>query len=89
MLWKQVCRPALFKRSMRKFNVAWWAYPFPLTVLAVASTKYAQEVRGARANGLMLLLSLLSVLVFLALLIITALTSHKLASSPIGSNTQS
>ncbi|XP_062177471.1 S-type anion channel SLAH1-like [Alnus glutinosa] len=84
-----VCRPALFKRSMRKFNVAWWAYPFPLTVLAVASTKYAQEVRGARTNGLMLLLSLLSVLVSLALLIITALTSHKLASSPVCSNSQS
>ncbi|KAE8075678.1 hypothetical protein FH972_014372 [Carpinus fangiana] len=70
-----VCRPALFKRSMRKFNVAWWAYPFPLTVLALAATKYAQEVRGARAHALMLLLSAVSVLASLALIIITALTS--------------
>ncbi|XP_050880964.1 S-type anion channel SLAH1 [Lathyrus oleraceus] len=37
-----ICRPALFKRSMAKFNVAWWAYSFPVTVLALASTEYAQ-----------------------------------------------
>ncbi|KAF3335552.1 S-type anion channel SLAH1-like protein [Carex littledalei] len=38
-----VSRPTLFKRSMRKFSVAWWAYSFPLTVLALAATEYAQE----------------------------------------------
>ncbi|KAJ4703951.1 S-type anion channel like [Melia azedarach] len=25
------CRPVLFKKSMRKFNVAWWAYSFTST----------------------------------------------------------
>ncbi|WRX29771.1 Transporter protein SLAC1/Mae1/ Ssu1/TehA - like 5 [Theobroma cacao] len=57
-----VCRPALFSRSMRRFNVAWWAYSFPLTVLALASTEYAEEVKGSIAHLLMLLLLALSVL---------------------------
>ncbi|MQM07406.1 hypothetical protein Taro_040239 [Colocasia esculenta] len=73
-----VCRPALFTRSMKKFNVAWWAYSFPLTVLALASAEYAQEVRGGVANGLMLVLSVLSVLVFLALMVSTAVHSGNL-----------
>ncbi|KAE8686379.1 Aspartic proteinase A2 [Hibiscus syriacus] len=30
-----VCSPFLFKKSMRKFNVAWWAYSFPLTFIAL------------------------------------------------------
>ncbi|XWS21006.1 hypothetical protein CRYUN_Cryun30bG0017800 [Craigia yunnanensis] len=33
-----VCRPTMFKRSMKRFNVAWWAFSFPLSVLALAST---------------------------------------------------
>ncbi|XP_061356487.1 S-type anion channel SLAH4-like [Gastrolobium bilobum] len=70
-----VSRPMLFKKSMKKFNVAWWAYSFPLTTLALASTEYAQEVQGAVAHVIMLVLSSLSVLVSLILMIITALNT--------------
>ncbi|CAL9072935.1 unnamed protein product [Musa textilis] len=68
-----VSRPALFKRSMRRFNVAWWAYSFPLTVLALAATEYAQEVEGGVSNALMLGLAVLSVLVTVALIVFTAI----------------
>ncbi|XP_031106387.1 S-type anion channel SLAH4-like isoform X1 [Ipomoea triloba] len=71
----QVCRPALFKKSMKKFNVAWWAYSFPLTAMAMASTEYAQEVKSTEAHILMLILSGLSVLVLLLLLLCTALNT--------------
>lgn len=47
-------RPTLLKRSMRRFNVAWWAYSFPLTLLALASTEHAQEVKGDNKPVLML-----------------------------------
>lgn len=57
---------------MRKFNVAWWAYSFPLTFLALASAQYAHQVEGHVAAGLMLLLSALSVLVFFGLTVSTA-----------------
>ncbi|KAK7310939.1 hypothetical protein RJT34_08750 [Clitoria ternatea] len=66
-----VCRPTLFKRSMRRFNVAWWAYSFPITVLALASTDYAQQVKGTFSHILMLLLLALSLLVCLALTFFT------------------
>ncbi|XP_019192901.1 PREDICTED: S-type anion channel SLAH4-like [Ipomoea nil] len=70
-----VCRPALFKKSMKKFNVAWWAYSFPLTAMAMASTEYAQAVKSTEAHILMLILSGLSVLVLLLLLLCTALNT--------------
>ncbi|KAH7569455.1 hypothetical protein ACOSP7_012864 [Xanthoceras sorbifolium] len=70
------CRPVLFKKSMRKFNVAWWAYSFPTAFLALASAGYAQEVKGHAATGLMLLLSALSVLVFLGLMLLTAANTN-------------
>jgi tellurite resistance protein TehA-like permease len=69
----QVSRPALFKRAMRRLSVAWWAYSFPLSVLALASTEYAQEVRHPAANGLKLVLTVLSVTITLALMLFTAL----------------
>ncbi|XP_009618955.1 S-type anion channel SLAH4-like [Nicotiana tabacum] len=71
-----VSRPALFKRSMRKFNVSWWAYSFPITVMAMASTKYAQEMKNTASHILMLLLSGLSVIVLLVLMIFTAFNSN-------------
>ncbi|RRT65641.1 hypothetical protein B296_00034153 [Ensete ventricosum] len=74
----QVSRPALFKRSMRRFNVAWWAYSFPLTVLALAATEYAQEVEGGVSNALMLVLAVLSVLVTVALIVFTAIKARDL-----------
>ncbi|RWR96125.1 S-type anion channel SLAH1-like protein [Cinnamomum micranthum f. kanehirae] len=73
-----VSRPALFKRSMQRFHVAWWAYSFPLSVLALASIEYAQEVKGGIANLLMLVLLALSVLVSLGLLVFTTLNSGHL-----------
>lgn len=81
-----VCRPKLFKKSMRRFNVAWWAYSFPLTVLALSSTEYAQEVKSSIAHLLMVILSVISVLVTLVLMVFTAintdLSSDSLISKP-------
>ncbi|XP_059664567.1 S-type anion channel SLAH1-like [Cornus florida] len=71
-----VCRPTLYRKSMRKFNVAWWAYSFPLTVLAIASIGYAQEVKSSEARVLMIVLSALSALVCLVLMLFTALNTH-------------
>lgn len=68
-----VSRPLLFKKSMKKFSVAWWAYSFPLTALAIASAQYAHEVKGIMAHVIMLFLSLISVLVCIMLMIVTAL----------------
>ncbi|KAI5006354.1 hypothetical protein ZWY2020_033597 [Hordeum vulgare] len=73
-----VSRPTLFKRAMRRFSVAWWAYSFPLTLLALASAEYAQEVREPAASVLMLALAVLSVLVTLALMVFTALRPNDL-----------
>ncbi|XP_010252457.1 PREDICTED: S-type anion channel SLAH1-like [Nelumbo nucifera] len=73
-----IFRPTLFKKSMKRFNVAWWAYSFPLTSLALASSEYAEEVNGEIAHGLMLVLSSLSVLVSLALTAFTALHTSML-----------
>ncbi|CAH9089282.1 unnamed protein product [Cuscuta europaea] len=75
---KKICRPGLFKKSMRKYNVVWWAYSFPATVMAIASTKYAQEVKSTEAHILMLILSALSVTVSLILLFCTALNANLL-----------
>ncbi|KAF5945204.1 hypothetical protein HYC85_015432 [Camellia sinensis] len=72
----EACRPALFKKSMRRFNVAWWAYSFPLTFLALATVEYAKQVKGIVAPVLMLMLSVLSLLVFLSLMVFTALNTN-------------
>lgn len=70
---EQACRPSLFKKSMKKYSVAWWAYSFPITFLALASTEYAKQIKGFVAPGLlMLLISAISVLVFLGLMLSTA-----------------
>ncbi|KAK1567389.1 hypothetical protein Q3G72_011593 [Acer saccharum] len=71
-----VSRPTLFRKAMRKFSLAWWAYSFPLTVLALASAEYAQEVKGGVAHAMMLVLSVLSVLVALALMAFTAFNTN-------------
>ena len=80
VMWFQVFRPNLFKKSMRRFNVAWWAYSFPLTVLALASTEYAQEVKGSIAHILMLLLLAISVLVLLGLMVFTLFNTKMILS---------
>ncbi|KAJ8639017.1 hypothetical protein MRB53_015711 [Persea americana] len=73
-----VSRPALFKRSMQRFHVVWWAYSFPLSVLALASVEYAQEVKGRMPHALMLVLLAFSVLVSLGLMVFTAINSGHL-----------
>ncbi|KAI3702558.1 hypothetical protein L6452_28301 [Arctium lappa] len=73
-----VTRPKLFKKSMEKFNMVWWAYSYPLTVLALASTEYAQEMNSSIAHLLMLLLSALSVMVSIVLMVYTALNTNTL-----------
>ncbi|XP_076906008.1 S-type anion channel SLAH4-like [Bidens hawaiensis] len=71
-----VSRPNLFKKSMKKYNVVWWAYSYPLTILALASTEYAQEMKTDFAHLLMIILSGLSVLVSLILMVYTALNTN-------------
>ncbi|GAB2225145.1 hypothetical protein Droror1_Dr00005933 [Drosera rotundifolia] len=73
-----VCRPALFKKAMRNFSVVWWSYSFPVTVLAIASTEYAQEVKGGVADAMVLILSLMSFLVMLVLSVLTLLKANTL-----------
>ena len=72
---------------MRRFNVAWWAYSFPVTVLALASTDYAQEVKGTIAHILMLFLLALSFVVCFSLTVFTMLNSKMLLpdNDPIAS----
>ncbi|XP_026458082.1 S-type anion channel SLAH1-like [Papaver somniferum] len=71
-----VSRPNLFKKSMRRFNIVWWAYSFPLTMLALASIKYSREVKSSVSHGLMLVLSATSFAVFLGLFVYSALNIH-------------
>ncbi|KAI3716191.1 hypothetical protein L6452_23354 [Arctium lappa] len=71
-----VSRPNLFKKSMRKFDVVWWAYSYPLTLLALASTEYAHEMKSSVAHLLMLILSALSVLVSCVLMVYTAFNTN-------------
>lgn len=73
---KQICRPGLFKKAMKKFNVAWWAYSFPVTILAMASVEYAQAAKSTASTGLMLIITLISVVIFLCLMLSTALNFH-------------
>ncbi|CAO2834624.1 unnamed protein product [Amaranthus hypochondriacus] len=73
-----VCRPLLFKKAMRRFNVTWWAYPFSITVLALAATEYAEEVKERLANVLMLILVSSSILVTFILILLTLFNSTML-----------
>nr|AAD38287.1 unknown protein [Oryza sativa Japonica Group] len=66
---------------MRRFSVAWWAYSFPLTVLALAAAEYAQEVREVAASVLMLALAILSVAVTLALMLVASVLLLQPSSS--------
>ncbi|KAL6506721.1 hypothetical protein OROHE_022553 [Orobanche hederae] len=63
---------SLFKKAMKRFNVAWWAYSYTITILALASVRYEQEVRGGVPRVISLSLSALSILVHFGLLFFTA-----------------
>lgn len=63
---------------MKRFHVAWWAYSFPLTFLALASVEYAKEVKGHIAPAMTLVLLILCVPVFLGLMLLTALNSNNI-----------
>ncbi|XP_075507809.1 S-type anion channel SLAH4-like [Primulina tabacum] len=67
-----ICRPALFKKAMRRFNIAWWAYSYPITILALTAARYEQEVKTGVSHAIRLALSILSVLVLFGLLTFTA-----------------
>ncbi|CAN1824221.1 S-type anion channel SLAH4 [Linum perenne] len=64
-----IFRPALFKRSMRRFS---------LTVLALASAEYAREVKGSVSHALMFILLIVSVVVILALFAFTLFNTKML-----------
>ncbi|XP_071699916.1 S-type anion channel SLAH1-like [Rutidosis leptorrhynchoides] len=76
-------RPMLFKKSIKEFNVAWWAFSFPLTFLALAATAYAQQVKSFGATGLAQVLSAFSVLVFVFLLALSTFKIESLFRNPI------
>jgi len=71
--WMQACRPAMFKKSIKRLNVTWWLYSFPLTFLGLACGEYAEDVKSGMAPWLMLVICMVSVLVFIALMIVTVL----------------
>ncbi|KAL8235462.1 hypothetical protein R6Q59_021562 [Mikania micrantha] len=71
-----VSRPNLFKKSMKKFSVVWWSYSYPLTVLALASTEYAEEMKSSVAHLLMLVICGLSVLVSFVIMVYTTLNTN-------------
>ncbi|KAL9229972.1 hypothetical protein vseg_005376 [Gypsophila vaccaria] len=68
-----VSRPSLFKKSMKKMTIAWWAYSFPLTLLALASIEYAEAVNHGAARAFAIVLSLVSILASLSLMLLTSL----------------
>ncbi|CAK8564405.1 unnamed protein product [Lathyrus sativus] len=74
----QACRPGLFKKTIKRLNVTWWIYSFPLTFLGLACAEYAHEVKTSMASGLMLLICIVSVLVFVFLMLTTVLKIEKL-----------
>lgn len=74
----QVCRPTLLKKSIKRFNVAWWAYSFPITFLALDSVQYAHEVKDHVASALMFIFCSISVLIFLGVMLLTAANGKRL-----------
>nr|GEW79623.1 S-type anion channel SLAH1-like [Tanacetum cinerariifolium] len=76
-------RPIIFKKSVKEFSVAWWAFSFPLTFLALAATAYAQQVKGLAATGLAAVLSAISALVFFFMLVFSTLKIDSLLNNPV------
>ncbi|KAK1422583.1 hypothetical protein QVD17_17866 [Tagetes erecta] len=76
-------RPVLFKKSVKHFSVAWWAFSFPLSFLAHAAMSYAEQAKGVIPTSLALVLSSLSVLVFVFLLVCSTFKIDSLLRKPI------
>ncbi|XP_031494915.1 S-type anion channel SLAH4-like [Nymphaea colorata] len=66
-----IVRPTLFAKAMKKFNSAWWAYVFPVTTLALSSAEYSVDVGSAVAHGIRRAMSLISLAMTLALILLT------------------
>ncbi|KAF3785760.1 S-type anion channel [Nymphaea thermarum] len=66
-----VVRPVLFVKAMKKFNAAWWAYVFPVSVLALSSAEYAKEVPTVVAEALRRAMSMISLAMTMALILLT------------------
>ncbi|KAH7441717.1 hypothetical protein KP509_03G050700 [Ceratopteris richardii] len=66
-----VARPKIFYGV--RFNVAWWAYTFPLTVSAITTFEYSLEVKHTLTQVLAALLTLVSSMTVLFVAIITIL----------------
>ncbi|CAK9317283.1 unnamed protein product [Citrullus colocynthis] len=73
-----ICRPLLFKRAMKRFSIAWWAFSFPISALALASIEYYHQVKAFPAKILMLVLLIISVFVVISLVAATVLNSSLL-----------
>ncbi|XP_076909280.1 S-type anion channel SLAH1-like [Bidens hawaiensis] len=76
-------RPVLFKKSVKNFSVAWWAFSYPLSFLALASMAYAHQAKEVTATYLALVLSAVSVLVFVFLLVYSTLKIDSLLRKPV------
>ncbi|KAK8945037.1 Guard cell S-type anion channel SLAC1 [Platanthera zijinensis] len=56
-----------------KFSVAWWSYTFPMTMVSVATIRYAEEVPTVITKGLALVLTFISSTIVLLLFVSTLL----------------
>nr|UWV48923.1 SLAC1-like protein 1 [Picea abies] len=67
-----VVRLSFFSGS--RFSVAWWAYAFPMTAVAIASIRYSDEVQSSVAKIMAIVFSVISVAVIG--LLVTATVVH-------------
>ncbi|KAF3785766.1 S-type anion channel [Nymphaea thermarum] len=84
----QVVRPTLFVKAMKRFNSAWWAYVFPVTMLALSSAEYAGEVHSGLAHTIRRVISMVSLAMTIGLILLTIvhrktmfLNDYKLSTS--------
>ncbi|XP_031495777.1 S-type anion channel SLAH1-like [Nymphaea colorata] len=66
-----VVRPTLFVKAMKRFNSAWWAYVFPVTMLALSSAEYAGEVHSGLAHTIRRVISMISLAMTMGLILLT------------------
>ncbi|CAN6481897.1 unnamed protein product [Victoria cruziana] len=66
-----VVRPTFFVKAMKRFSSAWWAYVFPITMLALSSAEYAGEVSTGSAHAMRRVMSVVSLILTLAVLLLS------------------